>query len=413
MLKYNRFVLGNGLRVIHLEDKNTPMVVVNTLYDVGARDESPDRTGMAHLFEHLMFGGSANVPSFDDPIQQAGGEDNAWTTNDYTNYYEVLPSQNAEIAFWLESDRMLALEFSQRSLDVQKQVVCEEFKQRNLNQPYGDVSHLMRSLVFKQHPYSWPTIGLELSHIESVDLEFEKQFFYSHYAPNNAILSVVGNISLAETKRLVEKWYADIPRREVVKRDIPREPEQTEPRFMEVERNVPADAIYKAFRSPRRMDEDYYVSDLMSDILANGRSSRLFQRMVCERKLFLSVDACILGDIEEGLFYVNGKLADGVSFEEADKALNDELQALCNELLDEHELEKVKNKYESNRLFGDISLLNKANSLCYYELLGDVELINTELSYYQKVTAEDVRSLARKLFRPENCSTIYYRAKRK
>lgn len=412
MFKYNRFVLENGLRVIHLEDKSTPMVVVNTLFDVGARDESPEHTGMAHLFEHLMFGGSANIPSFDDPIQQAGGENNAWTVSDYTNYYDVLPSQNAEIAFWLESDRMLALEFSQRSLDVQKQVVCEEFKQRNLNQPYGDVSHLMRSLVFKQHPYRWPTIGMELSHIENVDLDFEKEFFYSHYAPNNAILTVVGNISLEETKRLVEKWYADIPRREIVARNIPREPEQTEPRFMEVERDVPVDAIYKAYRSPRRLDEGYYVSDLISDILANGRSSRLYQRMVCERKLFLSVDASILGDIEEGLFFVNGKLANGVSFEEADKALNDELQVLCTELLSDHELEKVKNKYESNRLFSDMSLLNKANNLAYYELLGDVDLINTELSYYQKVSAADVQKMAKQIFRPENCSTIYYRAKK-
>lgn len=412
MFKYNRFVLENGLRVIHLEDKSTPMVVVNTLFDVGARDESPEHTGMAHLFEHLMFGGSANIPSFDDPIQQAGGENNAWTVSDYTNYYDVLPSQNAEIAFWLESDRMLALEFSQRSLDVQKQVVCEEFKQRNLNQPYGDVSHLMRSLVFKQHPYRWPTIGMELSHIENVDLDFEKEFFYSHYAPNNAILTVVGNISLEETKRLVEKWYADIPRREIVARNIPREPEQTEPRFMEVERDVPVDAIYKAYRSPRRLDEGYYVSDLISDILANGRSSRLYQRMVCERKLFLSVDASILGDIEEGLFFVNGKLANGVSFEEADKALNDELQVLCTEMLSDHELEKVKNKYESNRLFSDMSLLNKANNLAYYELLGDVDLINTELSYYQKVSAEDVQKMAKQIFRPENCSTIYYRAKK-
>lgn len=412
MFKYNRFVLENGLRVIHLEDKSTPMVVVNTLFDVGARDESPEHTGMAHLFEHLMFGGSANIPSFDDPIQQAGGENNAWTVSDYTNYYDVLPSQNAEIAFWLESDRMLALEFSQRSLDVQKQVVCEEFKQRNLNQPYGDVSHLMRSLVFKQHPYRWPTIGMELSHIENVDLDFEKEFFYSHYAPNNAILTVVGNISLEETKRLVEKWYADIPRREIVVRNIPREPEQTEPRFMEVERDVPVDAIYKAYRSPRRLDEGYYVSDLISDILANGRSSRLYQRMVCERKLFLSVDASILGDIEEGLFFVNGKLANGVSFEEADKALNDELQVLCTEMLSDHELEKVKNKYESNRLFSDMSLLNKANNLAYYELLGDVDLINTELSYYQKVSAADVQKMAKQIFRPENCSTIYYRAKK-
>ena len=412
MFNYNRFVLENGLRVIHLEDKTTPMVVVNTLYDVGARDESPNCTGMAHLFEHLMFGGSAHIPSFDDPIQQAGGEDNAWTVSDYTNYYDVVPAQNVEIAFWLESDRMLALDFSQHSLDVQKQVVCEEFKQRNLNQPYGDVGHLMRSLVFKQHPYRWPTIGLELSHIEQVDLQMEKDFFYSHYAPNNAILTVVGNISLEETKRLVEKWYADILRREVKVRQIPHEPKQCEPRFMEVERDVPVNAIYKAYRSPRRMEPGYHVSDLISDILANGRSSRLYQRLVCDKKLFMSVDASILGDIEEGLFFVNGKLSNDVSFEEADNALTEELQRLTTDLISDQELEKVKNKYESNRLFSDISLFNKASNLAYYELLGNVDLMNTEIALYREVSAADVQALAKEIFRPENCSTIYYRASR-
>lgn len=408
----NKFVLKNGLRVVHQEETASPMVVINTLYDVGAKDEDPDHTGFAHLFEHLMFGGSINIPSYDEPIQNAGGEDNAWTCEDFTNYYVMIPASNVEVALWLESDRMLSLNFSQKSLDVQRNVVCEEFKQRNLNQPYGDVSHLVRSMVFKRHPYAWPTIGKELSHIENATLDEVKQFFFSHYAPNNAILSVVGNISFEETKRLVEKWYGNIPRRDVRLRQLPEEPKQTEPRRMEVERNVPASMIYKVYHVCGRLEKDYFVSDIISDVLSNGKSSRLYQKLVKERPLFTEVNAYISGDIETGMFYVVGLLAEGTSFEEAEAALEAELKLLCDELVPVSELDKWKNKYEATQVLENMTLLKRANNLAYYELLGDANLMYEEVENYRKVTPQDLQRYAREVFVPENCSTLIYKAKK-
>ncbi|MCQ2231566.1 MAG: insulinase family protein [Paludibacteraceae bacterium] len=408
----NKFVLKNGLRVVHQEESASPMVVINTLYDVGAKDEDPDHTGFAHLFEHLMFGGSINIPSYDEPIQNAGGEDNAWTCEDFTNYYVMIPASNVEVALWLESDRMLSLNFSQKSLDVQRNVVCEEFKQRNLNQPYGDVSHLVRSMVFKRHPYAWPTIGKELSHIENATLDEVKQFFFSHYAPNNAILSVVGNISFEETKRLVEKWYGDIPRRDVRLRQLPEEPKQTESRRMEVERNVPASMIYKVYHVCGRLEKDYFVSDIISDVLSNGKSSRLYQKLVKERPLFTEVNAYISGDIETGMFYVVGLLAEGTSFEEAEAALEAELKLLCDELVPVSELDKWKNKYEATQVLENMTLLKRANNLAYYELLGDANLMYEEVENYRKVTPQDLQRYAREVFVPENCSTLIYKAKK-
>ena len=408
----NKFVLKNGLRVVHQEESASPMVVINTLYDVGAKDEDPDHTGFAHLFEHLMFGGSINIPSYDEPIQNAGGEDNAWTCEDFTNYYVMIPASNVEVALWLESDRMLSLNFSQKSLDVQRNVVCEEFKQRNLNQPYGDVSHLVRSMVFKRHPYAWPTIGKELSHIENATLDEVKQFFFSHYAPNNAILSVVGNISFEETKRLVEKWYGNIPRRDVRLRQLPEEPKQTEPRRMEVERNVPASMIYKVYHVCGRLEKDYFVSDIISDVLSNGKSSRLYQKLVKERPLFTEVNAYISGDIETGMFYVVGLLAEGTSFEEAEAALEAELKLLCDELVPVSELDKWKNKYEATQVLENMTLLKRANNLAYYELLGDANLMYEEVENYRKVTPQDLQRYAKEVFVPENCSTLIYKAKK-
>lgn len=405
-------MLKNGLRVVHQEESASPMVVINTLYDVGAKDEDPDHTGFAHLFEHLMFGGSINIPSYDEPIQNAGGEDNAWTCEDFTNYYVMIPASNVEVALWLESDRMLSLNFSQKSLDVQRNVVCEEFKQRNLNQPYGDVSHLVRSMVFKRHPYAWPTIGKELSHIENATLDEVKQFFFSHYAPNNAILSVVGNISFEETKRLVEKWYGDIPRRDVRLRQLPEEPKQTEPRRMEVERNVPASMIYKVYHVCGRLEKDYFVSDIISDVLSNGKSSRLYQKLVKEHPLFTEVNAYISGDIETGMFYVVGLLAEGTSFEEAEAALEAELKLLCDELVPVSELDKWKNKYEATQVLENMTLLKRANNLAYYELLGDANLMYEEVENYRKVTPQDLQRYAREVFVPENCSTLIYKAKK-
>jgi predicted Zn-dependent peptidase len=409
MIKIEKFVLENGLKMIHHYDASSPMVVINVLYDIGSKDEDPEQTGFAHLFEHLMFGGSVNIPSYDHPVQLAGGENNAWTSNDVTNYYVVLPYRNAEIGFWLESDRMLSLDFNQQSLDVQKQVVSEEFKQRNLNQPYGDVNHLIRCMVYKVHPYQCPTIGKELSHIEQVTLDDAKQFFFSHYAPNNAVLAVAGNISFEEAKALTQKWFADIPKRELKTRNLPQEPVQTEPRLTEVERDVPVNVIYKMYHTDARRHPEYYISDVMSDILSNGRSSRLYKRLVKEEKIFTDVNAYISGDIEAGLFYLTGKLAEGISFEEADRQLQKELDILKTEKIGAYELEKVKNKYESGQLFGEINLLNKAYNMAYFELLGNAEDMNNEISRYREVTPEQIVEKAREIFREENSSTLYYK----
>lgn len=412
MIEINRHTLENGLRVLHHKDNTTQMVALNVLYDVGSKDEDPEKTGFAHLFEHLMFGGSAHIPDFDTPLQEAGGENNAWTSNDCTNYYCQIPKQNIETAFWLESDRMLALDFSQKSLDTQKSVVIEEFKQRNLNQPYGDIQMLIRPLAYQVHPYRWSTIGKEISHIEKATLEDVKEFFYKHYAPNNAILAITGNIDWEEALKLTEKWFGSIEKREIALRDLPKEPEQKTARILEVTRNVPQDCIVKAYHSPERTSPDYHTSDLLSDVLSNGRSARLFQELVMNRKLFSEVNAYIGGDIEPGLFFVTGKPIPNISLEEADEVLTAELEKLKNTEITMYELEKVQNKFESNDLFSNISYLNKASNIAYHELFGKAEDINTEILRYRAVTPEKIRTLANKIFRKENCSTLYYRASR-
>lgn len=328
MFKINRHALDNGLRLVHYEDTSTQMVAMNIVYDVGARDEHPQHTGFAHLFEHLMFGGSVNIPDYDTPLQMAGGENNAWTNNDITNYYLTVPKANVETGFWLESDRMLGLNFSERSLEVQREVVMEEFKQRCLNQPYGDVDHLLRPLAYQVHPYRWPTIGKELSHIAQATLSEVEAFFYRHYAPNNAVLAVTGNISWDETLRLVEKWFASIPRRDVPERHLPQEPEQQAERRLTVERNVPLDALYMAYHMCSRDDADYYAFDILSDILSNGRSSRLTQHLIQEQSVFSSVDAYISGSRDAGLFHISGKPAAGVSLDQAEAAIRKELESL-------------------------------------------------------------------------------------
>ncbi len=408
MIEINKHTLPNGLRIVHSKDDKTCMVAVNTLYNVGARNENPERTGFAHLFEHLMFGGSVNIPDFDGPVQLAGGENNAWTSNDITNYYISLPAQNMETAFWLESDRMLSLDFSQKSLDVQKHVVIEEFKQRNLNQPYGDVYALIREMAYKVHPYRWQTIGITPKHIEDATLDQVKDFFFSYYAPNNAVLSVVGNVEFDEVLRMAEKYFAPIPFRELNKAEIPQEPKQTEARFLRVERSVPADAIFKVYQMVDRLHPDYFVYDLISDLLANGNSARLYQSLVQEQNLFSEINAYIAGDIDAGLFHVKGKPREGVSLEEADNAIQLELQKIVTESISDYEMEKVKNKFESNRQFSEINYLNKATDLAYYELLGDVNFINQEVEKYRAVSQADVVRVATDLFKPENCSTMYY-----
>lgn len=405
----NKYTLPNGLRLVHSQDESTQMVAINVLYNVGARDENPEHTGFAHLFEHLMFGGSVNIPDYDGPLQLAGGENNAWTNNDITNYYLTVPKQNVETGFWLESDRMLSLDFSERSLEVQRGVVMEEFKQRCLNQPYGDVSHLLRPLAYRVHPYQWPTIGKELSHIANATLDEVKAFFFQFYAPNNAVLAVTGNITFEEAVELTEKWFGPIPRREVPVRKLSQEPPQTEERRMTVERNVPLDSLFMAFHMCERQHPDYYAFDILSDVLSNGRSSRLNQHLVQQKKLFSSIDAYISGSIDAGLFHISGKPAAGVSLEQAEAAVREELAALQHELIAEHELEKVKNKFESTQIFGNINYLNVATNLAWFELNGKAEEMEQEVDNYRAVTAEQLREVAQRAFTKENSVVLYYK----
>jgi zinc protease len=410
MIQFERFTLANGLRVIVHQDLSTPMAVMNILYDVGARDENPERTGFAHLFEHLMFGGSVNIPEYDEPLQRAGGENNAYTTNDLTNYYIQLPAENLETAFWLESDRMLSLAFSEKSLDTQRKVVCEEFKEHYLNKPYGDVGFKIRDLAYKQHPYKWMTIGKELSHIENAKLEDVKNFFFKHYRPVNAILVVAGNVTVEKVKSLAEKWFGDIPAGEKYKRNLPQEPKQNEARKMEVRADVPLDALYKCWHMYPRMDDKYYIVDLLTDILSGGGSSRLYQALVKEKKLFSNVECYHHGTMDAGLVSFDGKLVKGVKMEDAEKALEEILDQMKKDRVTDNELQKVKNKTESTIAFEDMTVMSRAASLAYYELLGDAAWINNELDKYNAVTAEDILQESRNIFSDSNSSTLYYYA---
>ena len=408
MVDFNRFTLANGLRVLVHEDNTTPMAVLNILYDVGARDEEPGRTGFAHLFEHLMFGGSINIPSYDEPLQRVGGENNAFTSNDITNYYITLPSVNLETAFWLESDRMLNLAFSEKSLETQRNVVCEEFKQRYLNQPYGDVWLKLRPLAYKKHPYQWATIGQDLKQIEEAKMEDVKAFFNKHYNPQNAIMVVGGNVTTEEVKLMAEKWFEPIPAGEKYTRNLPQEDPQTEARQETVNAAVPLNAIYIAFKMPDRENSEYQTYDLMADILSQGQSSRLYNSLLKEQQLFSDVHAYITSSIHEGLFIVEGKLVEGVTVEQAEAAIWEELFQLTQEEVTEDELTKVKNKSESIMVFAEMSLLDKAMNLAYYELLGDAETLNTEIDKYLAVTPQRILSAAIETFQKQKSSTLYY-----
>jgi len=411
MIQFSRFVLPNGLRVLVHEDNSTPMAVVNVLYDVGARDEDPSRTGFAHLFEHLMFGGSINIAEYDDELQKAGGENNAYTTNDLTNYYCQLPSANIETAFWLESDRMLSLAFSKKSLEVQRKVVSEEFKEHYINKPYGDVWFRMREMAYEEHPYKWMTIGKELKHIEQATLEDVKQFFFRHYTPANAILVIAGNVVTAEVLALAEKWFGDIAPGEKYIRQVPQEPEQSAPRRMDITADVPVDAFLKTWHMPSRLDERYYAVDLITDILGSGASSRLYQSLVKEQHLFTNIDCYHFGSTDPGLLCIDGKLVKGVTPEQAEAAVEELLEKLKRDGVTTTELEKVKNKTESTMAFEDMSVMNRAASIAYYELLGDADLMNTELDKYNAVTAGEVLEECRRIFDENNSHTLYYRAK--
>ena len=411
MIAYNRFVLENGLRVLVHEDTTTPMAVVNVMYDVGARDESPDMTGFAHLFEHLMFGGSIHIKDYDEPLQKAGGENNAYTTNDLTNYYCQLPAENIETAFWLESDRMMSLAFSKKSLNVQRKVVCEEFKEHYINKPYGDVWHRMRDLAYTKHPYRWMTIGQNLAHIKEAKLEDVKNFFFKHYTPSNAILVVAGNVTTETVKTLAEKWFAPIAAGVPYQRNLPQEPTQTAPRFLDVQANVPLDAFYKTWHMDNRLDKGYYVTELITEILGGGASSRLYQSLVKEQQIFSNIDCYHFGSTDAGLLAIDGKLVKGRKMEEAERAIDAELQKIKNSPVSEMELEKVKNKTESSIAFEDMTIMNRANSLAYYELLGNAGLMNEELAKYQSITAEEIQQHSRKLFNENNSNTMRYYSK--
>lgn len=410
MIQYEKFTLDNGLRVLVHQDKSTPMAVVNVIYDVGARDEDPEKTGFAHLFEHLMFGGSINIANYDEPLQVAGGENNAFTTNDLTNYYCQLPAENIETAFWLESDRMLSLAFDAKSLDVQRKVVSEEFKEHYINKPYGDVWHKMRALAYTKHPYRWMTIGKELKHVEDATLQDVKDFFAKHYTPVNAILVVAGNVTTDEVKALSQKWFGPIAAGTKYVRNVPVEPKQTGARALEVKANVPIDALYKCWHICNRLDDRYYVTDLITEILSGGGSSRLFQALVKEKQLFSTIDCSHSGSTDAGLLSIEGKLVKGVSMKDAEAALMEEITILQQKGITEKELEKVKNKTESMLAFEDMSVMSRATNLAMYALLGDAELINTELGKYQTVTTAELIKESNVIFQENNCNTLYYYA---
>lgn len=413
MINYKRFQLENGLRVLVHEDKSTPLVAMNLLYDVGSRDEDPSATGLAHLFEHLMFGGSKNIPDYDTPLQLVGGENNAFTNNDITNYYLTIPSENIETGFWLESDRMLELDFSQKNLDTQKNVVTEEFNQRYLNQPYGDAILKLRPLAFTVHPYRWPTIGMDIAHVRNADLEQIKSFFFSHYAPNNAILALTGNINYDLAHRLTEKWFGPIESRVVQTRNLTQEPLQSVERNLTIEKDVPSDALYKVWHIGQRKSEDFYTIDLITDLLAGGESGRLHTKLVREKKLFSEINAYMTADIDPGLMIVQGKLMKGIDIEFAGAAVSEVINGLLQKNGISDEIEKVKNKFESSTVFSNTSILNKAANLSFFELLGNPEQINSEVEAYRNVNYNMVTEAINQYFIPSNCSTIKYISTRK
>lgn len=410
MIDFDQFSLANGLHVIVHPDPAVPIATVNLLYNVGSRDEDENKTGFAHLFEHLMFGGSKNIPNYDEPLQLVGGENNAFTNPDITNYFITLPATNLETAFWLESDRMLSLSFDPKVLEVQRKVVIEEYKQNYLNQPYGDAMITLKALAYQTHPYRWPTIGRDISHIEQATLNDVKSFFYKFYRPNNAILVVAGQVNTEEVKGLAEKWFGDIPAGETYRRELLQEDQQTAPRFMKKTDDVPVHAIYKAFHIPGRNQPGYHAADLLSDILGRSRSSRLFTRLVKENPLFSSINAYVTGAIDPGLLIVSGRLNEGVSLETADKAISTVIDEMQEKSVGGEELRKVKNQAESTLVFSEMELLNRAMSLAYSALLGDPNLINQESEKIQAVTADDIQQTAQKILSANNSSTLFYEA---
>jgi zinc protease len=410
MIQFEQFELANGLRCLVHVDESTPIAAVNLIYDVGARDEAPERTGFAHLFEHLMFAGSKNAAEFDEYVQNAGGESNAFTNNDMTNFYITLPIENLETALWLESDRMLALRINKKSLRTQQKVVVEEFKETTLNEPYGDMWHRLSAMVYTTHPYRWPVIGQDFSHIENATLEEVKTFYQQYYCPNNAIMVIASRLTRAEMEPLVVKWFGDIPRSDTPMRQLPIEPPQTEIRTQTVEANVPLDAVYMAWRSPARLDADYYAVDLLTDVLSGGSSSRLYQRLVKELRLFSEIDCYQTGSLDPGVILIEGKLMAGVSLETAQNAIWAELETIRNEKVSVEEIQKIKNRLESQQTFGDVGAMNKAMNLAFYALIGNPALINTDIEQYQKVTSDDIQRVAMQYLSIQQANVLCYKA---
>lgn len=405
-IPYHTFSLDNGLKVIVHEDHSIATAVVNILYRVGARNETPDKTGFAHLFEHLMFGGSKNIPNYDNPLQMVGGENNAFTTNDITNYYLTVPSNQLETGFWLESDRMLELDFSQKNLDIQKSVVIEEFKQRYLNKPYGDAHLILRGLHYTTHPYRWPTIGKEIAHIESATLDDVKDFFYGYYAPNNATMVVAGNVTLAQVQALAQKWFGEIPRRELLHQPLPAEPVQRQARTQTVHRDVPFPSVYKMYHIPAKDDPAYFAVDMASDILSSGKAGHLYQHMVKDRQVASSVRAFSWGAHDPGALSIDGTVAKGKTVEEYEEALAEVMEGLLK--VSDEEVQRIKNSIESQYVMDRVTLLSKAMNLAMCDALGDTELANTSLSQYLSLTRADIIAATEKYLRPDNCSTLYY-----
>lgn len=410
MIHFEKFTLANGLRVLFHRDPTTPMAVVNTLYDVGARDEDPNRTGFAHLFEHLMFGGSINIADFDAPLQRAGGESNAFTSNDITNYYDSLPAHNLETALWLESDRMLSLAFTPQSLEVQRSVVIEEFKQRYLNQPYGDVWLEFRPLAYKEHPYQWATIGKNIQHIEQATIEDVKAFFKRFYTPSNAILCIAGNLELDYVKSAVEKWFGEIPSVQVSIRSLVHEPIQQEYRMKTIQRKVPSDAFYYGFKMPGRTEEGYYAADLLSDVLGRGQSSRLFVRLKKELDLVTEINAYVMGSHDTGLLMISGKANEGVELEQVDIEIWRVIEELKVAEISSAEHQKNVNKVRTTKVFSEQGILNKAMALCLHELFGDANGVNLENEQYDQITPREIWKKANGMLHEKNCSRMFIKA---
>jgi zinc protease len=410
MIAFKEFRLKNGLHVIVHEDPTVQIAVMNILYDVGSRDEQEEKTGFAHLFEHLMFGGSVNIPNYDEPLQRVGGENNAFTNTDITNYYLTVPAANIETAFWLESDRMLSLSFDPKVLEVQRKVVVEEFKQRYFNQPYGDVWLKLRPLAYQRHPYKWATIGKEISHIENATDEDVKKFFFKHYVPSNAILVVAGNVTVEQVKVLAEKWFEPIPAGTKPVRSLTDEPPQTVKRVDETTANVPANALYKTFHMGGRFEKSYYAADLLSDILSRGQSSRLYNRLVKEKEIFTSISSFVMGTIDPGLLVISGRVKDGIRLEDAEREINKILEDVVHHGVTEEELEKVKNQAIATVEFGEVEVINRAMALAFAALSGNANLVNTEKEELSAVTVSDIHRAARVILREENSSVLFYRS---